>query len=136
MINPMTITIHRGTNQIGGCITEISSSQARIIIDMGDELPSDAQKTDIEIEGVMTKKIIYDLTSSEFYERAVDLSLFSEVGKNDNYNPIDNIFGWGVTYGEIQIDFKTKKLVEYRLLSENNEVQSRAKKIETENLDY
>ena len=50
----MTITIHRGSNQIGGCITEISSSQARIIIDMGDELSSDAQKTDIEIEGVTT----------------------------------------------------------------------------------
>ena len=51
---PMTLTIHRGTNQIGGCITEISSSRARIIIDMGEELPSEAQKTDIEIEGVTT----------------------------------------------------------------------------------
>ena len=50
----MTILIHRGTNQIGGCITEVSSNKARIIIDMGEVLPSDAQKTDIEIEGVTT----------------------------------------------------------------------------------
>ena len=48
----MKIIIHRGTNQIGGCITEISSSQARIIIDMGNELPSEDKMTDIEIEGV------------------------------------------------------------------------------------
>ena len=51
-IPTMTITIHRGTNQIGGCITEISSSRARIFIDIGDELPSEGKKTDIKIEGV------------------------------------------------------------------------------------
>ena len=35
----MTITIHRGTHQIGGCATEICSGDTRIIIDMGSELP-------------------------------------------------------------------------------------------------
>ena len=35
----MTITIHRGTHQIGGCTTEICSADTRIIIDMGSELP-------------------------------------------------------------------------------------------------
>ena len=34
----MKITVHRGTHQIGGVATEIASLQARIIIDMGDEL--------------------------------------------------------------------------------------------------
>ena len=33
------ITIHRGANQIGGCITEIATRQARIIIDLGCNLP-------------------------------------------------------------------------------------------------
>ena len=36
----MTITIHRGTHQIGGCATEICSVDTRIIIDMGSELPN------------------------------------------------------------------------------------------------
>jgi ribonuclease J len=36
----MTITIHRGINQIGGCITEIASaSGAKILIDLGHNLP-------------------------------------------------------------------------------------------------
>lgn len=34
----MKIIVHRGTHQIGGVATEISSAQTRIIIDMGDEL--------------------------------------------------------------------------------------------------
>ncbi|NLX65570.1 MAG: MBL fold metallo-hydrolase [Bacteroidales bacterium] len=35
----MKITIHRGINQIGGCITEISNSETRILIDLGQNLP-------------------------------------------------------------------------------------------------
>lgn len=35
----MQINIHRGTNQIGGCITEIITDTTRIFIDMGDNLP-------------------------------------------------------------------------------------------------
>jgi ribonuclease J len=50
----MKITVHRGTHQIGGCITEIKTKQAKIIIDMGAELPSAAKKgnTKLNIEGV------------------------------------------------------------------------------------
>ena len=46
----MQIIIHRGTHQIGGCITEIATASSRIFIDMGDNLPgletplTDAQK--------------------------------------------------------------------------------------------
>lgn len=35
----MKITIHRGINQIGGCITEIATYKARILIDLGLNLP-------------------------------------------------------------------------------------------------
>ena len=35
----MKIIIHRGQNQIGGCITEIASTQSRILIDLGQNLP-------------------------------------------------------------------------------------------------
>lgn len=35
----MNITIHRGTNQIGGCITEISTEGCKLLIDLGSNLP-------------------------------------------------------------------------------------------------
>ena len=35
----MKIMIHRGINQIGGCITEIAIEKVRILIDMGQNLP-------------------------------------------------------------------------------------------------
>ena len=35
----MEITIHRGANQIGGCITEISTDGCRMFIDFGSNLP-------------------------------------------------------------------------------------------------
>jgi len=35
----MTLTIHRGTNQIGGCITEIATETTKIFIDLGHNLP-------------------------------------------------------------------------------------------------
>jgi len=35
----MKIIIHRGIDQIGGCITEIATSNARILIDLGQNLP-------------------------------------------------------------------------------------------------
>ena len=38
MNNSIKINIIKGTNQIGGCITEIQSDKARIIIDFGEDL--------------------------------------------------------------------------------------------------
>lgn len=35
----MKITIHRGIDQIGGCITEIATDDTRILIDLGQNLP-------------------------------------------------------------------------------------------------
>lgn len=50
----MQIKIHRGTHQIGGCVTEIKTANARIIIDIGEELPSVDCKVErtFEIDGV------------------------------------------------------------------------------------
>lgn len=48
------IKIHRGTHQIGGISTEISTDKSRIIIDMGDELSLDPnfKSQPLEIDGV------------------------------------------------------------------------------------
>lgn len=40
----MKITIHRGLNQIGGCITEISTEKTRILIDLGQNLPDNQRR--------------------------------------------------------------------------------------------
>lgn len=40
----MNITIHRGAAQIGGCITEISTDVAKVIIDLGSNLPGCKQE--------------------------------------------------------------------------------------------
>jgi|GEM_PF-3112119 len=43
------ITIHRGTEQVGGCLTEICTDGARVFVDMGDNLPGEqAQLSDAE----------------------------------------------------------------------------------------
>ncbi len=51
----MKIIIHRGTHQIGGCITEIQSEKGtRIEIDIGENLPStgEKEKVALAIEGL------------------------------------------------------------------------------------
>ena len=40
----MKITIHRGAHQIGGCITEIESDNAKILIDLGANLPDSGMR--------------------------------------------------------------------------------------------
>jgi ribonuclease J len=38
----MIVTIHRGTRQIGGCLTEIASNNAKVFIDFGADLPGNS----------------------------------------------------------------------------------------------
>ena len=49
----MKITVHRGTNQIGGCVTEYESNGWKLFVDYGELLPG-APKSDkaLEIEGL------------------------------------------------------------------------------------
>lgn len=47
----MKITIHRGANQIGGCITEIATENAKIFIDFGSNLPG-SQKEELKAKDV------------------------------------------------------------------------------------
>lgn len=56
----MQITIHRGIDQIGGCITEIATSSARILIDLGQNLPDNEGNTN---DPLATKEAIDKLTN-------------------------------------------------------------------------
>ena len=53
----MKIKIIKGTNQIGGCITEITEKDTKIIIDFGEDL-EDSKEIN-EIEGLTIGKSIY-----------------------------------------------------------------------------
>lgn len=44
----MEITIHRGTHQIGGCVTEISSGKDKVWIDFGEDLPGSGADTPVK----------------------------------------------------------------------------------------
>ena len=48
----MKLTIHRGTNQIGGCITEIESGGYKVFIDFGEQLPRTVLKELQPIDGL------------------------------------------------------------------------------------
>ena len=51
----MQIKIHRGINQIGGCVTEIRSKKARILIDVGTNLPNCDNKVKVNVAKVSKK---------------------------------------------------------------------------------
>ena len=48
----MKITIHRGTDQIGGCVTEYEHEGWRLFVDYGEELPGGSKKGDLQVEGL------------------------------------------------------------------------------------
>ena len=48
----MKITIHRGTDQIGGCVTEYEYKGWRLFVDYGEELPGGPKTGEIQVVGL------------------------------------------------------------------------------------
>lgn len=49
----MKITVHRGTNQIGGCVTEYESNGWKLFVDYGEQLPgAPSYNKKLKIEGL------------------------------------------------------------------------------------
>lgn len=64
----MKITIHRGANQIGGCITEIQSSKGnKILIDLGHNLPNGDDNADDVLDKQENLNAILKGVSDIFY---------------------------------------------------------------------
>lgn len=61
----MKLTIHRGTKQIGGSVTEIESGGYRVFIDFGEQLPGTGSR---ELEP------IYGLTFGDVSKSALIIS--------------------------------------------------------------
>jgi len=83
----MTITFHRGLEQIGGCITEISTESSRVFIDMGRNLPGCGEKLSPEEEASMVESIF--ASNPKQHEAVVythahedHVGLFDEVPEN------------------------------------------------------
>lgn len=80
----MKIEIHRGIDQIGGCITEISTDTSRILIDLGKQLPGTNPKLITKDEEEFVKSI-FDKNQKQneavFYTHAHSdhVGLFSHV---------------------------------------------------------
>ena len=53
----MNIKIHRGLDQIGGCITEISTETSRVFIDFGQNLPGNGVPTTPEEDEALVTQI-------------------------------------------------------------------------------
>lgn len=51
----MKIKVHRGVNQIGGCVTEIKSKKTRILIDVGTNLPNTESKVKVNVANISKK---------------------------------------------------------------------------------
>ena len=52
----MKITIHRGTNQIGGCVTEYEYKGWHLFVDYGEELPGGPKTGELQVEGLIMDK--------------------------------------------------------------------------------
>ena len=52
MIQTINIKIHRGTHQIGGCVTEYEYNGYRLFVDYGEELPGGQKSGNLEVEGL------------------------------------------------------------------------------------
>ncbi len=48
----MKITIHRGTHQIGGCVTEYENEGWKLFVDYGEELSGGSKKEPLKVEGL------------------------------------------------------------------------------------
>lgn len=48
----MKITIHRGSHQIGGCVTEYEHEGLRLFVDYGEELPGGPKTGELQVEGL------------------------------------------------------------------------------------
>ena len=80
----MKIIIHRGTNQIGGCLTELqSNSGTKILIDIGANLPDSEgnKKTEIELEGLTYGESSYDAIFITHYH-GDHIGLYNKVNSN------------------------------------------------------
>ena len=63
----MRIIIHRGSDQIGGCITEIRTAKSKILIDLGRNLPQGDRPADDEMDNAEAIQKLCEDCDAVFY---------------------------------------------------------------------
>lgn len=63
----MQITIHRGIDQIGGCITEIRTAKSKVLIDLGHNLPQGDEPTEDKMDNPATIATLCEGCDAIFY---------------------------------------------------------------------
>ena len=63
----MRITIHRGIDQIGGCITEISTKKSKLLIDLGHNLPQGDKPIEDKMDNPETIAALCEGCDAVFY---------------------------------------------------------------------
>lgn len=107
----MEIKIHRGLDQIGGCITEIWTDSSRVFIDFGQNLPGNGKTATSEEDALMVADIVENNEKEHqavFYTHAHEdhVGLF-------RYIPLEQYIGEGS---------KELLLIKYRTLLERYEM--------------
>jgi len=105
----MSIKIHRGENQIGGCVTEIYTENARVFIDLGADLSKDKEKAFSEIK-------IPELTIGNPEKSVLLITHYhgDHIGRITQANEHIKIY-MGETAKKINM-VKTEKLAKYELI--------------------
>ena len=77
----MRITIHRGIDQIGGCITEIRTEKSKMLIDLGHNLPQGDEPVEDKMDNPKTIAVLCEGCDAIFYTHyhGDHVDLFSHV---------------------------------------------------------
>lgn len=109
----MNIKVHRGLEQIGGCITEISTSTSRVFIDFGQNLPGNGEATTPEQDRLMVENIF--ATNAKKHE-----AVFYTHGHEDHVGLFEYIPPYVPQY--MSDGTKELLLIKYRTLKEGVEL--------------
>ena len=110
----MKVIIHRGTHQIGGCITEIESNKGtKVAIDIGKNLPSinGKEKEEIEVEGLNIGKPNFEAIFVTHYHG-------DHIGMYNKINPEIPIYMGKISYQIFKM--LQNRLLEAQIISEED----------------
>ena len=109
----MEIKIHRGLEQIGGCITEISTATSRVFIDLGQNLPGNGEELTPEQDKFMVENLFN--SNKKDYE-----AVFYTHGHEDHIGLFEYVPKDVPQF--MSAGTKELILIKYRTLKEGNEL--------------